>query len=133
MREAFAEADYIVLCVRASAENENLTDAGALKAMKKGVIIVNIARGSLIDETALIEGLKSGQVAYAGVDVVKDEPVNANNPMLSLPQSLTTPHVAGPTDITLKGMIAYVTQAAKDFSKGKKPMALVNNPQSPRA
>jgi len=133
MKEALADADYIVLCVRATTENENLINADTIIAMKKGAIIINIARGSLIDETALLEALKSGQIAYAGLDVVKNEPVKANDPLLSLPQALITPHVAGITDITLKGTIDYVIRVTENFSKGKKPKSLVNDPKSPRA
>jgi len=132
MKEAFSGADYVVLCVRATTENENLINAGMLKAMKKGAIIVNIARGSLIDEAALLDALKSGHIAYAGLDVVKNEPVKANDPLLSLPQSLITPHVAGTTDITLKGTIDYVIRVVEDLSKGKKPKALVNDPKPAR-
>jgi len=132
MKEALAEADYVVLCVRATAENENLINASVLKAMKKGAVFVNIARGSLVDEPALIEALESGQLAYAGLDVVKDEPVKPGNPLLALHQVLVTPHVAGTTDINLKGMIAYVTRVVEGFSKDKLPKALVNKPASPR-
>jgi phosphoglycerate dehydrogenase-like enzyme len=125
MQEAFSGADYVVLCVRATGENENLINAEALKAMKKGAILVNIARGSLIDEEALTEALKSGHIAYAGLDVVKNEPVKPGDPLLNFPQALVTPHVAGTTGLTMKGTVDYVSRVVEEFSKGKKPGALV--------
>jgi phosphoglycerate dehydrogenase-like enzyme len=125
MKEAFSGADYVVLCVRATSENENLINAEAFKALKKGTILVNIARGSLVDEQALAEALKSGHIAYVGLDVVKNEPVKPDDPLLNFPQAFVTPHVAGTTDLTLRGTVDYVSRVVEEFSKGKKPEALV--------
>ncbi len=130
--EAVAEADYVVLCVRATPENANLVSADTLAAMKKGAVVINIARGSLIDEAALLAAIKSGHIAYAGLDVVKSEPVKADNPLLQLPQVLLTPHVAGITDLTLAGMINYITEATENFANGNQPEALANKPEHPR-
>jgi len=133
LKEAVANADHVVLCVRATKENERLINTEVLAAMKKGVVLINIARGSLIDEAALLDALKSGHIAYAGLDVVKDEPVKADNPLLGLPQVLLTPHVAGTTDLTLRGMIEYVSRVVEDFAKGKLPEALINKPDKPKS
>lgn len=132
LQEAFAAADYVVLCVRATKENENLINAEILKSMKKGVVLVNIARGSLIDEDALFNAIKSGQVAAAGLDVLKTQPNNPQNQLLGLPQVLITPHIAGVTELTLNGTANYVAKAIQDFLSGKKLKSLINQPKNPK-
>jgi phosphoglycerate dehydrogenase-like enzyme len=124
--KAVADADYVVLCVRAKKENENLINGKTLKAMKKGAILVNIARGTLVDEAALFDAVNSGHIMAAGLDVTKKEPVDPQNLLLSLPQVLVTPHIAGATDITLTGMAAYAIKVITGFAAGKNPEALVN-------
>jgi phosphoglycerate dehydrogenase-like enzyme len=74
LNAAVAHADFVVICVRASKENENLINAAQLAAMKRGAILVNIARGMLIDETALVDAVTHGQISAAGLDVLKNEP-----------------------------------------------------------
>jgi phosphoglycerate dehydrogenase-like enzyme len=129
---AVAEADYVVVCVRASKENENLIDAAMMRAMKRGAILVNIARGSLVDEEALIAAVKDGQISAAGLDVLKNEPLDAKNPLLQLPQILVTPHIAGPTDLNLSGTADYSGLVVEQFLAGKKPISILNSPRSPR-
>jgi phosphoglycerate dehydrogenase-like enzyme len=99
LNTAVAHADFVVICVRASKENENLIDAAHLAAMKHGAILVNIARGMLIDETALVDAVTHGQISAAGLDVLKNEPPDRRDPLLQLPQVLVTPHIAGLTDL----------------------------------
>lgn len=128
LKEAVAAADYVVLCVRAASDNENLINAETLSAMKKGAILINIARGTLVAEAALFDAVKIGHIAAVGLDVMQKEPVDKGNPLLSLPQVLITPHITGNTDITLKGMGDYAVKVIIDFAAGKNPEALVNNP-----
>lgn len=132
LNKALSGADYVVLCVRATKENENLIGAGALKAMKRGAVLINISRGTLIDEAALFDSLTSGHIAAAGLDVLRKEPADPRNPLLTLPQVLITPHSAGSTDLTLKGMADYAVRVIGDFSSGKKLESLVNHPEKPR-
>jgi D-3-phosphoglycerate dehydrogenase len=129
LKEAVSDADYVVLCVRASSENKNLINAETLAAMKKGAILVNIARGSLVDEAALFDALKSGHIAAAGLDVMQIEPIDQHTPLLSLPQVLITPHAAGSTDITWRGMADYAVKVIGDFAAGRNPEALANVPK----
>ena len=129
LKEAVSDADYVVLCVRAASDNKDLMNAETLSAMKKGAILVNISRGTLVDEAALFDAVKSGHIAAAGLDVMQKEPVDKSNPLLSLAQILVTPHIAGNTDITLKGMADYAVKVIIDFAAGKNPEALVSNPE----
>jgi phosphoglycerate dehydrogenase-like enzyme len=103
LNTAVAQADFVVICVRASKENENLINAAQLAAMKRGAVLVNIARGMLIDEAALVDAVKCGQISAAGLDVLKNEPPARKDPLVQLPQVLVTPHIAGLTDLMLAG------------------------------
>jgi len=132
LETAVVDADYVVICVRASKENENLINASMLRAMKRGAILVNIARGMLIDESALLAAVENGQISAAGLDVLRKEPPDPKNPLMELPQVLITPHIAGFTDLTLSGTVNYIAQVIEDFAAGKKAKSILNAPQKPR-
>jgi len=74
-----------------------MLDGAALSAMKPNAVIINVARGEIIDEAALAEALQSGRIRGAGLDVFPKEPVDPNHPLLQLPNVIATPHVAGVT------------------------------------
>jgi D-3-phosphoglycerate dehydrogenase len=93
--DVYADADVITLHLPLSEETRGLVDAEAIAAMKDGVRIVNAARGGLVDEGALLDGLRSGKVAGAALDVFETEPYAG--PLLELPQVVVTPHLAGST------------------------------------
>ena len=132
LSQALAGADFVVICVRASKENENLIDAAAFAAMKRGVILINIARGTLIDEAALLAAVQSGQVAAAGLDVLQVEPPEAGNPLMAYPQILITPHIAGFTDLMLHGTVSYLGEVIAEVEAGRNPKSVLNNPEAPR-
>ncbi len=132
LEAAVADADYVVVCAPASKENEHLIDAGVLAAMKRGAILVNVSRGSLVDEAALIAALERGQIAAVGLDVVAHEPLEPSDPLLRFPQALITPHVAGGTDLMIAGTIAHVESVVKGLEAGKKPGSTLNAPPHPR-
>jgi phosphoglycerate dehydrogenase-like enzyme len=67
--------------------------------MKRGAILVNIARGTLVDEQALMAAVKEGQISAGGLDVVRNEPLAPSDPLLRFPQLVVTPHIAGFTDL----------------------------------
>ena len=98
--DALAEADFVVLSIRADSKNKHMFNAERFKAMKTGAMLVNIARGSLVDEAALYEAVKSGHLGGAGLDVMEKEPLDPASPLLTLPQIFVTPHEAGLTDLT---------------------------------
>ena len=129
---AVAHADFVVICVRASKENENLINADALAAMKRGAILVNIARGMLIDEASLVNAVTNGQISAAGLDVLKNEPPDRKDALLQLPQVLVTPHIAGLTDLMLNGTVNYICHVIEEFAAGKKPKSILNSPVKPR-
>ena len=91
------EADYVALCCPLTPETENLIDTAALNRMKPSAYLINVARGRVIDEAALIEALSSHRIAGAGIDVTVEEPLVADSPLWGMPHVLVTPHTAGET------------------------------------
>jgi D-2-hydroxyacid dehydrogenase (NADP+) len=95
--ELLAEADLVVLSCGLTPDTENLIDARALALMKPSAHLINVARGRLIDEPALIECLQEKRIASAALDVTRDEPLPPSSPLWALPNVLITPHTAGET------------------------------------
>jgi phosphoglycerate dehydrogenase-like enzyme len=91
------QADLVTLHVPLSDVTRHLIDARALALMKPTAVLVNTARGGLVEEQALTEALRSGRLAGAGLDVLSEEPPPADHPLLSTPNTVLTPHLAGPT------------------------------------
>jgi D-3-phosphoglycerate dehydrogenase len=102
--EAAAEADIVTIHVPSSAATRNMVDAGFLARMKRGAILVNTARGTLVDEAALEAALRHGHLGGAGLDVFEEEPVETQIPLLSAPNLILTPHVAASTQEGLRRM-----------------------------
>jgi D-2-hydroxyacid dehydrogenase (NADP+) len=90
--------DYLVLAVPLSHETQHLIDAKALAKMKPDAVLVNIARGGIIDEPALIEALQSGRIRGAALDVFETEPLPPTSPLWTLPNVVVTPHCSGETE-----------------------------------
>jgi D-2-hydroxyacid dehydrogenase (NADP+) len=101
MRELAAQADFLILIAPYSKVTHHLVDAGLLAAMKPSAFVLNLARGALCDEAALIDALKSKRIAGAGLDVFNTEPLPADNPLWALDNVIITPHVAGSSDDNL--------------------------------
>jgi phosphoglycerate dehydrogenase-like enzyme len=132
LKEAVAEADFVMFCVRATRENTHMIDAGVLGAMKKGAVLVNIARGTLIDEKALYDAVKRGHLGGAALDVLEHEPMRPEDPLLSLPQILVTPHIAGLTDLMVEGTADYVVEVIGKLKAGEKMASILNQPKTAR-
>jgi phosphoglycerate dehydrogenase-like enzyme len=88
------EADILSLHVPLTDETEGMIDRAKIARMRPGAVIVNTARGGLVDEAALLDGLKSGRISAAGLDVFAIEPADAANPLFDLPNVVVSPHVA---------------------------------------
>jgi phosphoglycerate dehydrogenase-like enzyme len=132
LKATVAEADFVVISVRATSETTHMFDADVLAAMKQGAVLVNIARGSLIDETALRAAVKSGHLRGAGLDVLEYEPMRPDEPLLTLPEVFVTPHLAGQTDLTLEGTVKYAIEVMARFKAGVQMHSVLNAPKSPR-
>jgi phosphoglycerate dehydrogenase-like enzyme len=87
-----AESDYVVLIVASTPETDTLLNAEAISRMKQGAVLINIARGALVDEEALLASLHSRHLAGAALDVFREEPLRADSPFWDMPNVLITPH-----------------------------------------
>ena len=114
LEELFKRADFVTLHTPLTEKTKNIVDAAALKKMKKGVRIVNCARGGLVDETALYDALKSGHVAGAAFDVFVEEPATSN-PLFSLPNVVCTPHLGAATSEAQENVALQVAEQMSDY------------------
>ncbi len=114
-----AEADVISLHVPLTDETDRMIDAAALASMKPGTVLVNAARGGLVDEAALVAALASGQLLAAGLDVFADEPVAADNPLLKLDNVVLLPHVAWLTPETIGRSIGIAVENSRRLKDGE--------------
>src|SRR5262245_50830092 len=94
-REALALADAVVICTAGDATSYHMIGAAEVAAMKPTAYLVNVARGEIVDEAALIAALREGRLAGAGLDVNEVEPLPADSPLWDMPNVLLSPHVAG--------------------------------------
>lgn len=117
LEDLYAQADYITLHSVLTKETEKLINTEAIAQMKEGVVIINVARGKLIDEEALAEGLKNGKVKGAALDVFSVEPPE-DNPVVGLPNVLHTPHLGASTSEAQRNvaiqMVEQVVSALRD-------------------
>jgi D-3-phosphoglycerate dehydrogenase len=114
--EIFKESDYLTLHVGLTTQTEGLINATSLAIMKKGVRIVNCARGELIVEQALVEALKSGHVAGAALDVFHSEPLK-DSPFFNLDNVILSPHIAGSTDEAQEAIGIQLAMQVRDYLK----------------
>src|SRR4029077_13641436 len=98
LQKLLGAADCVVLSTPHTPETESLIDRAAIAAMKPGVVLVNIARGIVIDEEAMIDALQSGQIGFAALDVARVEPLPVGSPLWDLPNVLICPHSASTAD-----------------------------------
>ena len=112
--ELFKRADFITLHTPLTDKTRNIINADAIKAMKKGVRIINCARGGLVDEAALYEALKNGHVAGAAFDVFVTEPAT-ENPLFSLPNVVCTPHLGASTSEAQENVALQIAEQMSDY------------------
>ena len=114
LAELFKRADFITLHTPLTDKTKNIVDAKAIATMKKGVRIINCARGGLVDEAALREALDSGQVAGAAFDVFVEEPATAN-PLFGHPNVVCTPHLGASTTEAQENVALQVAEQMSDY------------------
>jgi phosphoglycerate dehydrogenase-like enzyme len=116
--DLLAESDIVSLHVPLTEATARLIDAAALARMKPGAVLVNTARGGLVDQEALAEALASGRLGAAGLDVFAEEPVAANEPLLRLPNVALAPHVAWLTTGTFARSFSLAAENCRRLAAG---------------
>ena len=105
-----ARSDFLSVHVALTEETRNLLNASAIARMKRGAVLVNTARGGIVDEHALAAALKGGQLFAAGIDVFSREPVASDNPLLTLPNVVLAPHIGSASERTRERMAALAVE-----------------------
>jgi lactate dehydrogenase-like 2-hydroxyacid dehydrogenase len=118
-----AESDFVSLHFPSTPDTKHFINAERLRKMKPTATLINTARGDVVDQIALIEALRQGVIAYAGLDVTTPEPLPADNPLLSLPNATVLPHI-GSASITAREKMA--TMAAENLLAGLRGERLPN-------
>lgn len=120
--KVLAEADYLSLHTPLTSKTRHLIDEHALATMKPTAVLVNVARGEIVDQKALIEALQANRIRGAGLDTFASEPLDPSHPLLQMGNVVATPHIAGGT----RGTLRRRTQAAAEnifrVSKGLPPL-----------
>ncbi|HEY2505977.1 MAG TPA: NAD(P)-dependent oxidoreductase [Streptosporangiaceae bacterium] len=126
--DLLAQADAVVCCAMLHAGNERLFGAREFAAMRPGSLFVNVARGGLIDEAALLDALESGQVGGAGLDVFAAEPADGTHPLVRHPRVIATPHVAWYTGMMFRRSGEAFAANLRRYQTGAWPHWTVNEP-----
>jgi D-lactate dehydrogenase len=122
-----AASDIVTLHVPASKETEHMINDAAIAAMRPGSVIVNTARGSLIDSTALLKGLESGKIAHALLDVLEHEQnFTEHRELITHPRVVTTPHIAFYADDSMRNMYLDTFQSIDQWNAGQEPDHVVH-------
>jgi D-2-hydroxyacid dehydrogenase (NADP+) len=113
-----AAADFLVVLAPLTPENDHMINAAVLGQMRPDAFLINLARGRVVDEAALIGVLQRGGIAGAGLDVFETEPLPADSPLWHLPNVIVTPHVGGLSDIYARQLLPVVVHNARAYLAG---------------
>jgi len=129
LHDLLTVSDIVSLHLPLTASTAGLVDRDALARMKPGAVLVNTSRGPIVDEDALVDALRSGRLAAAGLDVFAVEPVPAGNPLLSLDNVVLTPHVTWYTADTMRRCLEFAVDNCERLRDGRDLANLVNQVQ----
>jgi len=119
LRELLGWADFVVLAVPLTAETRHLIGADELRCMRSDAFLINIARGEVVDEAALVRCLRAGGLAGAALDVFTEEPLPAQHPFWSLPNLVITPHISGYTPTYFQRMLEIFEDNLERYLGGR--------------
>lgn len=125
--ELLAASDYLLLALPLTPETRGMIGEGELQALKPGAFLINIARGAIIDETALIRALESGRLGGAALDVFEPEPLPADSPLWGFPNVVITPHISGGSADAGHRYVDFFKENLKRFVAGE-PLLNVYDP-----
>lgn len=119
-------SDIVTLHVPLLDSTRHMLGAEEIARMKKDAVIINTARGGLVDDVALVQAVRTGKLAGAGVDVVEQEPLPVGHPLLTEPNIIVTPHIGGGTADIGNVILPMLVQDIQNFVAGKFPAHVVN-------
>jgi phosphoglycerate dehydrogenase-like enzyme len=128
MLTAIAEADVVALGATYDDTTHHMIGAQAFAAMKPTAVLVNVARGLLVDEAAMIAALRDGRIFGAGLDVTSEEPLPAGSPLWSLPNVVLTPHIAGAGGDNTEAVVKIFADNYARYRRGEPLTKLVHGP-----
>ena len=121
-----AASDFLSLHLHLNDKTRHTIDAHRLGLMKSTAFLINVARGALVDEAALVEALETGTIAGAGLDVFGQEPPDLDSPIFSLPNVIATPHISGATDGTSRKRAGAAAENVDRIAAGLEPLYLIS-------
>jgi D-2-hydroxyacid dehydrogenase (NADP+) len=113
-----SQSDFLVVLAPLTPENTHLISAEVIRQMRPDAFLVNLARGRVVDETALIDALQRREIAGAGLDVFETEPLPADSPLWHMPNVIVTPHVGGLSDIYARQLLPLIVHNARAYLAG---------------
>jgi phosphoglycerate dehydrogenase-like enzyme len=116
---ALGEADFVALCLALTPATARIIDAAALAAMRPTAYLVNVTRGGLVDEEALVAALHDGRLAGAGLDATAAEPLPAESPLWAMPNVIITPHIAPGRDRVGREVVDFWCENIRRFAEGE--------------
>jgi glyoxylate reductase len=126
LEELLLRSDFVSVHLALARETRNLLDAAKIATMKPGAVLVNTARGGIVDEAALAAALDSGHLYAVGLDVFEREPVAMDNPLLQHPRAVVAPHIGSATTLTRAKMVDIAVRNATAALQGQAMPHCVN-------
>jgi phosphoglycerate dehydrogenase-like enzyme len=125
LKEAVLGCRFVVAAVALADETRKIFDESFFQAMDNDAFFINVARGGLVAEDALIRALDEKRLAGAGLDVLAEEPTRPDNPLLTHPKVTLTPHVGGLTDEARRGILSFILNNVNRLSRGEEPLSRI--------
>jgi phosphoglycerate dehydrogenase-like enzyme len=124
--EMLSQSDYVVLAAPVTSGTRGLIDASRLARMKPEACLINVGRGPLVDEAALIQALREKTIGGAALDVFEEEPLPADSPLWNLENLLITPHTAGLTEKLWERHYQFISENLRRYMKGEPLLSVVD-------
>lgn len=125
LAEVWSQVDHVVIAAPSTAQTRHIVDADALAALPSHAWVVNVARGTLVDQAALLDAVRSGAIAGAALDVTDPEPPTPDDPILHEPGIIVTPHVANPSSGLTRTLAPWIAENLRRFRAGDELLSTV--------
>jgi len=126
LHSLLSRSDVVMMACPLTKETYHLISSAALAAMKPSAYLINVTRGGIVDEAALVDALKAGEIAGAALDVVEKEPLSPDSPLWEAPNFILTPHRAGQSQHRPRLIFEYFMKNLERYLNGEKPIAIVD-------